>query len=156
MSGCARTMVFAGLFVLSSVVGCGSQSADNSGKDGGAAVRQLAAIHRRDDGMAKGQGLHGLSNPLRFTVIDCVRSARVHRAVVAASGADVSQDQERGGAGVPAFPSIWTACLFADGVELEAIHRVLDVEIIRTSLGIDLEPTRQAWAFSRSELVDGD
>jgi hypothetical protein len=37
-------MVFAGLFVLSSVVGCGSQSADNSGKDGGAAGSEHAGL----------------------------------------------------------------------------------------------------------------
>lgn len=106
--------------------------------------------------MAKAERLYRLRDSLRLSVIDRERSPCFHGAVVAAPGTDVTQDQEGGGAGVPTFPSIGAAGFFANGVELEPVHRLLDFEIVRTGLGLDLEPGRQARPFRRSELVDGD
>lgn len=127
----------------------GSCLPDGFGKDRCAIVRQLVAIDRRDDGMTKAERLHGLSHPLRLTVIDRERPPRLYGAVVAASGADVSEDQEGGRTGVPAFPPIRTARFFADGVELEPVHGLLDVEIIGTGSCSDFEPCGQARSADR-------
>ena len=51
------------------------------------------------------------------------------------------------------FPSIRTASLFADGVEFESIHGLLDSEIIRTGLCLDLKPGRKAGSADRRELM---
>ena len=63
---------------------------------------------------------------------------------MAASGADVSQDEERRGARVPTFPSIWAARFLTNSMELEPIHGLLDVEIVRTGFRLDFEPGRKA------------
>ena len=106
--------------------------------------------------MAQAECLYCFSNPLRFSLIDRVRSSRFYGAVVTAPGADVTEYKEGSGARVPTFPSIGTAGFFANGVELEPVHRLLDVEIVRAGLCVDLEPGWQARTFSRSELVDRD
>lgn len=69
---------------------------------------------------------------------------------MAAPGADVAEDEEGRGARVPAFPSIGAAGFFADGVELEPVHCLLDVEIVRAGLGFDLEP-----GWKSPERADG-
>lgn len=61
-----------------------------------------------------------------------------------ASGADVPQDEKGRGPGVPTFPSIRAARFLANGMELEPVHRLLDVEVVRTSRRMDFEPGRQA------------
>ncbi len=63
---------------------------------------------------------------------------------MATSGADVAQDEERRGARVPTFPSVGAARFFADSMELESVHRLFDVEIVRTGFRLDFEPGGKA------------
>lgn len=62
---------------------------------------------------------------------------------MAPPGADVAQDEERCGACVPTFPSIRTARFFANGMEIEPIHRLFDVEVVWAGFRLDFEPRRQ-------------
>jgi hypothetical protein len=90
--------------------------------------------------MAKPEGLHCFGHAEGLFIIDCARPPRFDRTVVAPSGADVAQDQEGSRPGVPTFPPVWTAGFLADRVEFELLHRLLNVEIIRSAPEIDLEP----------------
>jgi hypothetical protein len=69
---------------------------------------------------------------------------------VAPPGADIAEDQKGGGAGVPTFPAIRTAGLFADGVEIEPHHRLFDVQIVRTGFGFDFEP---GWETRTADVI---
>ena len=113
-------------------------------KDPGAAIAQFIPVHRCDHGMSKAQRLDRFCDATRFFVVDRRRPACLDCTVVASPGADVAQDEERRGARVPTFPSIRTASFFADGMELEPVHRLLDVEVVRTGFRVDFEPGGEA------------
>ena len=94
--------------------------------------------------MSQTQGLDRFCDSLRLAMVDGVRPPRLDGTVMATSGTDVAQDEKRGGAGVPAFPPVRAARFFADGMELEPVHRLFDLEIVRTGLGFHLEPGRKS------------
>ena len=119
------------------------RQADGFGKNGGSAVCQFIPIHRGDHRVVQCQGLHGFGDPPGLLPVYGPRPAGFDRTVVAPSRADIAKNQERGGAGVPAFPSVGTTGLFTDGVEFQAVDGVLDVQVIRAGFRLDLEPGRK-------------
>jgi hypothetical protein len=62
---------------------------------------------------------------------------------MATSGADVAQDEKSRGACIPTFPSVRATRFFANGMELEPVHRLLDVEVVWTGFRFDFEPRRK-------------
>lgn len=109
--------------------------------------------------MTEGKRLYCLGDPLWFFVIDREGPPRFHRAVMTPSGANVAEDQKGGRARVPAFPAIGTAGFFADRMQLEPFHRLLDVEIVLAGLGLHLEPGWEpgtADSRSRPNLIKRD
>ena len=102
--------------------------------------------------MAEAKRLHRFSDPSRLVPVDGRRPPRFDGAVVASPGADVTQDQEGCGTGIPAFPAIGAAGFFANGVELEPVHRLFDLEIVRAGLCVDFKPSGQARPFGRTEI----
>ena len=78
-----------------------------------------------------------------------MRPSRLYRTVVTASGADIAENQERRGSGIPTFPPVRTTSLFADRVQLEPFHGLFDIEIVRTGSSSDFEPGRKAQSVVR-------
>ncbi len=105
---------------------------DDTGEMPCSAVRQIIAIHRRDDGMSESHGRDGASHPDGLVPVDTgCRSARGHSAKAAAAGADLPQDHEgRRAVLAPALVDVGTACLLADGVELQTAHQIADLVIL--------------------------
>jgi hypothetical protein len=105
--------------------------------------------------MTQAEGSHRFCDTIRFPLIHWKGPSRLDGAIVTAPGADVAENKERRGAGIPTFPPVRTAGFFADRVELKPLHGVFDIEIIGTSLGPDLEPGGKAGsAVGRGLVVD--
>ena len=128
---------------------------DGFRKYGGAAVSQLVAIDRRNDGVSERQGANCLGHATGFLVVDGRWSSRLDGTIVTTPGAGVAEDQEGCSAGIPALPPVRTARFFTYGVELESIDGVPDIKIIRARCGFDFEPGRQSLAI-RALSVDRD
>src|SRR4029079_14499455 len=129
------------------------------GKNRGATINELIPIHRCDHGMPKAQRLDRGCHAAGLFIIDRPRPAWRDRTVVAASRADIAKNQEGSGARVPTFPRIRAAGFFTNGMELEPVHRLFEVEIIRPGFRCDFEPsreTRTADSRRRPKLVEGN
>ena len=66
--------------------------------------------------------------------------------------ADVAEYEERRRTGIPTFPPIRTASLLADRVQVEPLHGVLEIKIVRAGLGSNFEPGRKTRATERGRL----
>jgi len=82
----------------------------------------IIAIHRCQHRMAQLQMLDCLGNPLRLILIDRPRLALGDRTLAAAACTHLAQQQEGGGAVVPAFADIRAARLFTDGMQALFAH----------------------------------
>ena len=118
--------------------------ANRLGKDGGSAILKFVAIDRRDHRVAQTERLNRFCHTQRLFVIDRMRPAGGHGTVVASSRADIAENQKRRRARIPTFPHIRTTRFLTDRVQLEPIHGLANVVIIRTGLQLHLEPGRQA------------
>src|SRR5712691_10989574 len=78
---------------------------------------------------------------LRF--IQRQRPARRDRAVMAAAGADLAEDQERRRPIVPALPDVRAPRLFADRMEVQLLGKPPNLPVIRPLVKRYLEPRRQ-------------
>ena len=84
-----------------------------------------------------------LPHPARLVRVDVTApAAALHGAEGAGPGADVAQDHEGGGAGVPAFPEVGAARLLADSDQLLLAHQRGDLGDSGTHRGTDREPRR--------------
>lgn len=90
--------------------------------------------------MVQTEGSHRFRDTTWFLIIHWNRPSGLDRTIVATPGTDIAQNQKRCRAGVPTFPPVRTTRFFADSVELEPLHGLLDIEIIWTSLGLDFKP----------------
>ena len=96
--------------------------------------------------MAQTEGSHRFRDTPWFSLIHWKRPSGLDRTIVAAPGTDIAKNQERCRAGIPTFPSVRTTSLFADRMELEPLHGLLDIEIIRAGPRADFEPRRKTRA----------
>ena len=88
--------------------------------------------------------MNDLGQAFGLLQVQAIGAARGHRAVMTAPGADIAQYHEGGGAPVPTFADVGAVSLFADRVELLALHQVLELKIAGTARHLDLEPFGQA------------
>src|SRR4029079_2891499 len=134
-----------------------SDQSDGVGKHGRPAVGQFVPIDRCDHRMTQSKRVNGFSDATRLLLIERQRPAGFDRTVVASSGGDLAENQKCGGSGVPAFPPVGTTGFFTDGVELQAVDGVLDVQIIGTGLRLYSEPARETFprCLAQPELCDG-
>ena len=63
-------------------------------------------------------------------------------AIGAVPRAYVAEDHERRRAVFPAFPDVRTMRLFANRVQIEIAHQLLELEVLRAAWRADLEPAR--------------
>src|SRR5690606_26739041 len=83
----------------------------------GAAVLQVVARDAGDGGVVQVPGDHGLAYPAGLVTVERLRLAGVDLAEVAAPGALVATDQERGLAVLPALVDVRAAGFLADRVQ---------------------------------------
>src|SRR5690606_13041425 len=72
----------------------------------------------------------GLGHPARLVGVEGGRLARVDLAEVAAPGALVAADEERGLAVLPALEDVGAARLLADRVQAAAVHELLELGVL--------------------------
>ena len=114
--------------------------ADRVGEDRRAAVGQVVAIDRRDDGVAQAHRLHRFGDAHRLVEVERGRPAVLHGAVGAGARAHVAEDHEGGGAVVPALADVRAVRVLADRVELQVAHDALEPEVVLRTRGADLQP----------------
>ena len=112
-------------------------------EDEGAAVREVVAVHRCDDGVVQAHPLDRLGEPCRLLQVESQRLAGGDRAVAAGAGADVAQDHERRGAALPALPYVRAVRLLADRVELVVAHQRLQRDVVGAARHSRREPVRE-------------
>ena len=102
----------------------------------GAAVRQVVAVDRGDDGVPQAHrgdrrgDVAGLGR-----VHSRIRPARGHRAEAAAPGADLAEDHERRRAVLaPALVDVGALGLFADRVQVQSVDELADLVVLRRRL----------------------
>ena len=103
-----------------------ADGADDGGELGGAAVGQVVAGDRGDDGEAQAHALDGLGHPLGLHRVGGQRVPGVHQAEAARPGAALAVDHEGGGAVGPALRQVRAARLLAHRDEVEVAHRLAD------------------------------
>src|SRR5699024_1391765 len=86
----------------------------------GAAVGQVVPRHARDGRVAQSHLPHGIGHATRLIRTEAGGLARVDLAEVAAAGALLATDEERGLPVLPALEDVGAARLLADGVEARA------------------------------------
>ena len=120
---------------------------DGVREDARAAVREIVAIDRRDDGVLQPHRLHRFGDTARLVEIERDGLAVRDRAVRARARADVAENHEGGGAVVPALADVGAVRVFTDRVELEAAHDVAQPEIVFRSRRAHFQPLgfRLAW-----------
>jgi hypothetical protein len=124
--------------------------ADGVSPDGGATVGQLIAIDAGDDDVLEGHFGDRLADSAGLVEIECGRASGGDVAEAAASGADVAEDHEGGGARVPAFAHVGTHGRLADGVELFFVNEVEEAAVALAGGHFHLQPGRLAsevWGF---------
>ena len=114
---------------------------DGLGKVGGAAVRQVIAVHGGDHGEAQAQAGHGLGHPLGLARVQFTGAAFAHVAEATVPGADVAQEHE-GGRSVhpPALVEVRAAGLLADRDQALLPHEALDFGHHFRGRDADLQP----------------
>jgi hypothetical protein len=90
--------------------------------------------------MPKRHPLDGVRNARWFCEIELVRFAVRNRTIRARAGADVAENHEGRRSVMPALADVRTACLLADGVELQLLHHAFQAEIILGPRSTHLEP----------------
>ena len=93
--------------------------------------------------MAQAEGSYRFRDATWFPLIHWKRPACMHRTVVAAPGTNVAKNEECRRAGIPTFPPIRTTGLLANRMEIEPLHGLFDIEIIRARSGLNLKPWRK-------------
>ena len=121
---------------------------DDGGEVAGAAVGEVVAVDRGDDGVAQPHGGHRLGDVVGLVDVDPGRrSPRGDGAEPAAAGADVAQDHEGGGAVLPpTLVDVGAAGLLADGVEVEAVDEAADLVVLGGGGELDAQPVGAAAA----------
>ena len=93
--------------------------------------------------MAQAEGSHRFRDTTRLSLIHWKRPAGLDGTVVTAPGTDIAENEECRRAGIPTFPPIRTTGLLANRMEIEPLHGLLDIEIIRAGSGLNLKPWRK-------------
>src|SRR5262245_10240932 len=103
--------------------------------------------------MAETERLNRLCNTIRLHRIDGERLPGLYRAIMTAPRTDIAEDQECRGAGVPAFPPVWTTGLFTNRVKVEPLHHMFNIEIIRAGSGLNFKPGGKTRSALRQGLA---
>ena len=106
---------------------------DRVGVDAGTTVRELVAIHARDDDVLQRHLFHGLGDPARLVLVEFGRHPVGNATVLARPCAYVTKDHEGGGTSFPAFADVRAAGLFANRMQALRPHHPLEVKIIRAA-----------------------
>src|SRR5664280_633470 len=127
------------------------QLGDHNGEVGGAAVREVVAVHRGDDDVLEPHRHRGRSTRTSPPNSPAPRPAVRDRAVAARARADVAHDQERRGAAGEALAAVRAARLVAHGVQPAAAHHAADfVQRAEVELALaDPDRQRDAAHFAR-------
>ena len=118
-SGISNSTPVSGLSFLIAAHGLGVQPR--------AAVGQIVAGHPGDGGVAQPHRLHALGDPARLVAVELGGLTGVDLAEVAATGALLAADQERGLAVLPALVDVGAAGFLADGVQALAPDQRLEL-----------------------------
>ena len=117
---------------------------DRLGEGPGPKIREVVAVDAGDHQMLQVHDLGGFRHTARLCRVVLGRAAMRHGAVGAVSGADIAQNHEGRGAMLPALANVGAVGLFADRIQLEFAHELLDPEVVTAARGFDLQPTRLA------------
>ena len=115
---------------------------DATGEYKSSAVGEVVPVDGGDYAVTQTHGLHRLGQPRRLLQVNAGRTAGGHRAIVAAAGAYIAQDHERGGAAVPAFADVGAMGLLADRVQLLAPHQRFQFDVPGAARGPYFQPFR--------------
>ena len=124
----------------------GAHLFDAGGKDAGAAVGQVIAVHRGDDAVLQPHPLDGGGQPEGFAQVQGIGASAGYGAVGAGAGADVAQDHKGGGGAFPALADVGAAGFLADGVQPAVAHQLLQFNIAGAAGHWHFEPVGQAGA----------
>ena len=115
---------------------------DDGGKDPGAAVGEVVAVHRRDHRVTESHGLHRARHPFRFRQVEFRRQPVRNRTVRAVARAQIPQGQEGGRAPAPALPQIRAARFLTHGVQTLCAHDLHEVGVVRSGRQLRFQPLR--------------
>src|SRR5262249_9421980 len=76
-----------------------------------------------------------------------------HRAVATTTRANITQDHEGGGAGVPAFANVGAMRVFANGVEFHVAHDSLQTMISIAAGKTRFNPLRKSWPILHRSIL---
>src|SRR5207245_11630684 len=96
----------------------------------GPAGRHVVPVHARDDHVCEPHALDRFRQPDRLVRVEWSGGAVRYRAVGAVARADVAQDHEGRGLVLPALADVGAMRRFADGVELQLAHQLLQGEVV--------------------------
>ena len=99
--------------------------------------------------------LNGLGGAERLENVELRRLPGVHVAERTSPGAFVTEDHQRGRSHAPALIDVGAVCLLTHGVEFEASHQLLHLEVVGIEAGCDLHPIG-ARRLSGQPAVDQD
>jgi hypothetical protein len=102
------------------------------GINAGSTVGKLIPVHRGDDRVLQLHGLHGIGNPPGFLLVQLIGHPVSHTAVLAGPSANITQNHEGSGPGLPAFPDVGAGSLLTHGVERLLLHELSQLEISGT------------------------
>src|SRR5690606_22689346 len=114
-----------------------------------AAVDEVVTGDRRDHRMLEPQDFHRGRDPFGLRPVQLRGPARLDGAETACARADVAQDHEGGGAVLPALEDVGALGLFADGMQGQAPHQVLEPPVVGAQGSPHLEP----WGLPRRVVV---
>src|SRR5687768_1646958 len=113
---------------------------DRLGEDVRAEVREVVAVHGRDDRVLEPHLGYGCRDARRLAHVVLRRPAVRDRAIAAVPRTHVAEDHERRGAVLPTFADVGAMRLFAHRVEVQLAHQVPEPRVIRTAWSFHLEP----------------
>ena len=120
-----------------------ADGADRRGEVRGAAVGELVAVDRGDDGVPHAELPDGLGDVPRLLRVERPARSLCDRAEAAAPGADVAHEHERRRPlASPALEDVGALRLLADGVEVLAPDEVEDAAGVVVVDEADLQPVR--------------
>src|SRR5690606_9303013 len=118
--------------------------ADGLRVEPGPAILQVVARDARDGGVAQTHLAHGLGHAPRLVTIEGAGLAGVDLAEVAAAGALLAADEERGLPVLPTLVDVGAAGLLAHRVQAAGLDQRLEFLVLGTHGGLRTDPRRLA------------
>jgi hypothetical protein len=90
---------------------------------GCAAIRLVIPIDRRDNRVAKMQGLYGLNHARGLSAVESIGSSPLNIAKAAGTGACFAKNEEGGRSPAPTLPKIRTHGFLANRMQISPAHQ---------------------------------